>query len=326
VSQKSDSSNCAIRLTSSQRLVLSADKLSPSISLSYCLSHVSRSVQVIYGRFLLFSMLNCERSERSLSLFHNRLVYLSWALFPLSANLVPSLTFFPHAQDHIPSYYMVTVAGYSISLITLVAAFLIFTLNKYVRTKYGIGVNTNHFENLSQTKEPWTAQIQNHLSNLIGLICLTRLVQPFLIPTHHHLSFTTGLTHFSFPLLTLFLHLTRPPLCHRIIIFGRTASTINFLEQQRSASGSHSGIRPLPLPVLHRRLHSPKNNLHIQLFLSFILRCVLFHIKRVFFYTIDENFNIDNNHEQVEMVRIVLSLTLSSHQTLILTCSNLLSH
>ena len=36
-----------------------------------------------------------------------------------------------------------------------------------------------------------------------------------------------------------------------------------------------------PPDLLKRRLRSPKNNLHIKLFMSFILRCVLFHLKRL---------------------------------------------
>ena len=36
-----------------------------------------------------------------------------------------------------------------------------------------------------------------------------------------------------------------------------------------------------PPDFLQRRLRSPKNNLHIKLFMSFILRCILFHLKRL---------------------------------------------
>lgn len=42
----------------------------------------------------------------------------------------------------------------------------------------------------------------------------------------------------------------------------------------------------------NRRLRSPKNNLHMKLFLSFILRCVLFHLKRLNSFT-DDLPNLD---------------------------------
>lgn len=67
-----------------------------------------------------------------------------------------------------------------------------------------------------------------------------------------------------------------------------------------------------------KRLRNPKNNLHLQLFLSFIIRCCLHWIQRLLIHDQTSDYSMDHNKWPCKLVTVVWQYTLLANYNWIL--------